>query len=271
MLKLLQKKLKLLQRKKKVEDKICPAESGNKCKAWEFGSGEVGDNIMDQFHKEYTKRFSDDPEISKKIFKKLLQKKWYDANIYVEQNQSIFKNPELFNNYSDEEQKLLEIFRGGEAMRMFYQTVELIKKKNGKKPQDVPNEMHGFWTAQQQKDLFAKVLSDSEMHKLDEPEMNKLLNGLSVDDIIIIKNMSPTDSKILKNEIDAAVPAAREEAAAGGRKRRKKKSIRRKTKHKRKRKRKSKTKRKRKSKTKRKRKSKKTQKKTKQTKKLLKF
>jgi len=216
-----------MAKKKKVEDKICPAELGNKCKAWEFDFGKDGDVIMDQFDKEYTKRFSVPPRCTKKIFKKLLQKKWYDANIYVKQNQPIFKNPELFNNYSDEEQKLLEIFRGKDSVlfRMFYQTVELIFKSHGKKPQDVPNEMHGFWTA----------------------------------------HMSPTDSKILKNEIDAAGPAA------GGRKRRKKKSIRRKTKHKRKRKRKSKTKRKRKSKTKRKRKSKKTQKKTKQTKKLLKF
>ena len=208
-----------MAKKKKVEDKICPAELGNKCKAWEFDFGKDGDVIMDQFDKEYTKRFSVPPRCTKKIFKKLLQKKWYDANIYVKQNQPIFKNPELFNNYSDEEQKLLEIFRGKDSVlfRMFYQTVELIFKSHGKKPQDVPNEMHGFWTA----------------------------------------HMSPTDSKILKNEIDAAGPAA------GGRKRRKKKSIRRKTKHKRKRKRKS--------KTKRKRKSKKTQKKTKQTKKLLKF
>lgn len=217
-----------------VDDKIC---TDMPCKA-EFAGGDgPSRRIMAKFKEEYEKLVpgANDTLKKMKILKKLLQKKWYDANIYVKTNKSIFKNPELFNNYSDEEQTLLDLFRGRLAYRLFYQKVGLLFQTETTETGDqtVPDEMHGFWTAQQ-KDLFAKVLSDPEMHKLYEPitKMDKFPY-----------HMRPTDSNILKNEIAAAVAG---KVPTGGRKRRKKKSIRRKTKHKRKRKRKSKTKRKRK-------------------------
>ena len=210
-----------------VEGNIC-SQKENNCNYWNVLSG-VGDNIIDLYQENQPSPLnSNEIETLEKVF----QKKWYDANMTLMHNTSIFQEPDLFNDYNLAEQKVFEKFKSNkEAYKWFRRKVEEPFKLD-REPDPTLFKLNEEIYTKDQKVLFAE--KEEEEKKKDIWEKLK-------------KN-----SKFKKSEHE------------GGRK---KKSIRRKTKRKTRRKNKRKTKRKRKHKTKHKRKRKRKRKKTKQTKK----
>jgi len=103
-----------------VEGNIC-SQKENNCNYWNVLSG-VGDNIIDLYQENQPSPLnSNEIETLEKVF----QKKWYDANMTLMHNTSIFQEPDLFNDYNLAEQKVFEKFKSNkEAYKWFRRKVE---------------------------------------------------------------------------------------------------------------------------------------------------
>ena len=224
-----------------VEGNIC-SQKENNCNYWNVLSG-VGDNIIDLYQENQPSPLnSNEIETLEKVF----QKKWYDANMTLMHNTSIFQEPDLFNDYNLAEQKVFEKFKSNkEAYKWFRRKVEEPFKLD-REPDPTLFKLNEEIYTKDQKVLFAEK---------EEEEKKK-----DIWEKMVIKKTRDFDiwEKLKKNS------KFKKSKHEGGQK---KKSIRKKTKRKTRRKNKRKTKRKRKHKTKHKRKRKRKRKKTKQTKK----
>jgi len=224
-----------------VEGNIC-SQKENNCNYWNVLSG-VGDNIIDLYQENQPSPLnSNEIETLEKVF----QKKWYDANMTLMHNTSIFQEPDLFNDYNLAEQKVFEKFKSNkEAYKWFRRKVEEPFKLD-REPDPTLFKLNEEIYTKDQKVLFAEKEEEEKKKDIWEKMVIKKTRDFDIWEKL------KKNSKFKKSEHE------------GGRK---KKSIRRKTKRKTRRKNKRKTKRKRKHKTKHKRKRKRKRKKTKQTKK----
>ena len=224
-----------------VEGNIC-SQKENNCNYWNVLSG-VGDNIIDLYQENQPSPLnSNEIETLEKVF----QKKWYDANMTLMHNTSIFQEPDLFNDYNLAEQKVFEKFKSNkEAYKWFRRKVEEPFKLD-REPDPTLFKLNEEIYTKDQKVLFAEKKEEKKKKDIWEKMVIKKTRDFDIWEKL------KKNSKFKKSEHE------------GGRK---KKSIRRKTKRKTRRKNKRKTKRKRKHKTKHKRKRKRKRKKTKQTKK----
>jgi len=224
-----------------VEGNIC-SQKENNCNYWNVLSG-VGDNIIDLYQENQPSPLnSNEIETLEKVF----QKKWYDANMTLMHNTSIFQEPDLFNDYNLAEQKVFEKFKSNkEAYKWFRRKVEEPFKLD-REPDPTLFKLNEEIYTKDQKVLFAEKEEEEKKKDIWEKMVIKKTRDFDIWEKL------KKNSKFKKSEHE------------GGRK---KKSIKRKKKRKTRRKNKRKTKRKRKHKTKHKRKRKRKRKKTKQTKK----